>query len=38
MQDEEAFNRHINLGISAEDMAVFLGSDISEDLRPYQYH
>ena len=38
MQDEEAFNRHINLGISAEDMAGFLGSDISErDLRPYQY-
>lgn len=38
MQDEEAFNRHINLGISAEDMVGFLGSDISErDLRPYQY-
>jgi N-acetyl sugar amidotransferase len=38
MQDEEAFNRHINLGISAEDMAGFLGSDITErDLRPYQY-
>ena len=38
MQDEEAFNRHINLGISAEDMAGFLGDGISErDLRPFQY-
>lgn len=38
MQDEEAFNRHINLGMSAEDMAGFLGDGITErDLRPYQY-
>ena len=38
MQDEESFNKHINLGISAEDMAGFLGSDITErDLRPFQY-
>ena len=37
-QDEESFNKHINLGISAEDMAGFLGDGISErDLRPYQY-
>lgn len=37
-QDEEAFNRHINLGANAEDMVGFLGNDISErDLRPFQY-
>lgn len=38
MCDEESFNRHINLGISAEDMAGFLGDEISvRDLRPFQY-
>jgi len=37
-QDEEAFNRHVNLGMNAEDMAGFLGDDLTErDLRPFQY-
>ncbi len=37
-QDEEAFNRHINLGINAEDMLGFLGDGVEErDLKPYTY-
>tara|TARA_B100000315_G_scaffold196711_1_gene187866 strand:- start:1623 stop:2792 length:1170 start_codon:yes stop_codon:yes gene_type:complete len=37
-QDEEAFNRHVNLGINSQDMLEFLTDDITErDLRPYEY-
>ena len=36
-QDEEAFNRHVNLGINAEDMLEFLPDLTERDLRPYEY-
>ena len=38
-QDEEAFNRYINLGITAEDMSGFLkDKNLKErDLQPYKY-
>ena len=36
-QDEEAFNRHVNLGINAEDMLEFLPGLTERDLRPYEY-
>ena len=36
--DEERFNRYINLGINAEDMALRLGRDVDpRDLKPYTY-
>lgn len=36
--DETRFNRVVNLGISAEDMAIRFGGDLSErDLRPFSY-
>jgi N-acetyl sugar amidotransferase len=36
-QDEEAFNRHVNLGIRAEDMLEFLPNLTKRDLSPYEY-
>lgn len=37
-QDEESFNRYINLGITAEDMEGFLGGAVSErELEPFRY-
>lgn len=37
-QDEEAFNRHINLGINAEDMHGFIEGGLEpRDLMPYTY-
>lgn len=36
-QDEEAFNRHINLGINASDMLEFLPHLTKRDLSPYEY-
>ena len=36
--DEKRFNRFVNLGINAEDMAGFLGGAVSlRDLEPYRY-
>lgn len=36
--DEKRFNRFVNLGISAQDMAIRLGGEVDErDLRPFTY-
>jgi N-acetyl sugar amidotransferase len=36
-QDEEAFNKCVNLGINSEDMSGFLEGVTDRDLRPFQY-